>query len=75
MSDGELTLTGRMFHGLHYSMGPTCVLEIEGNTVIVSSKSEQPWDQAYITRSATSNNLNHRPSLAGIVPAHSALLL
>jgi microcystin degradation protein MlrC len=49
LSSGELTLTGRMFHGLTYDMGPTAVLEIEGNFVIVSSKSEQPWDQAYIT--------------------------
>jgi len=44
LSDGRFILKGRMMTGLKLSMGRTAVLEIAGNTVIVTSEREQALD-------------------------------
>ena len=42
---GQFTCKGPMMTGTVYIMGATCVLDIGGNTVIVSSRPQQAWDQ------------------------------
>ena len=45
---GQFTCKGPMMTGTVYIMGATCVLDIGGNTVIVTSRPQQAWDQEII---------------------------
>lgn len=45
---GHFVCTGPMMTGTHFYMGQTAVLLLEGNTVIVSSRPCQAWDQEII---------------------------
>ena len=46
--EGHFVCTGPMMTGTHFYMGETAVLLLEGNTVIVSSRPCQAWDQEII---------------------------
>ena len=44
LSDGRYSYKGKMTHGVVVTHGKTAVVEIEGNTVLITSLSRQPYD-------------------------------
>lgn len=44
LSDGKYVLKGKMLHGTIAKQGKTAVVEIAGNTVLITSISRQPFD-------------------------------
>lgn len=49
LTDGTYTVTGPMFTGTLLSLGPTAVLKVGSNQIVISSRPQEPYDAGLFT--------------------------
>src|SRR5699024_12023266 len=44
LSDGEYVISGPIYQGMKCSMGRTALLAIDGAEIVITEKTQEPWD-------------------------------